>query len=95
MKNNDVALLRFNRIRWVIIFLLASGFISFPFFGLLPVQYQWLSAVTVLMIVVTLLILIGVWYRCPYCNVIPRGDPIPYVDLVAKKCSSCGRLLRN
>ncbi|WP_175912397.1 hypothetical protein [Burkholderia sp. BCC1640] len=95
MKSKNGALLGFNRIRVAIIVLLVLGFVAFPFFGFVSVNYQWLSAVFVLVIIVMLIIMIGIWYRCPYCNAIPRGDPIPYVDLVAKKCSSCGRLLRD
>lgn len=95
MENHDFVLLRFNRVRWLIISFLAGGFLVFPFFGLLQDRYKWLSAIFVVAVSVSLIILIGFWYRCPYCKNIPRGDPIPYIDLMAKRCSSCGRSLRG
>lgn len=85
----------FNRVRILIFVILIGGFVAFPAFKMLPLKYQWVSAVFVLFFVVSLVVIIGVFYRCPCCNAIPRGRLIPYVDLLPKKCSSCGCSLRN
>lgn len=95
MADQQDKLRKFHRTRISIFVVLIGGLVAFPAFKFLPVSYQWISAVFVLVFVMSLIVVIGVWYRCPYCNAIPRGRPIPYVDLLPKKCSSCGRSLRN
>lgn len=87
---SDKKVRRFNAVRRSIIAILIVGFLSFPLFKLLPPSYEYLVLVHVAFFVVVLVIVIGRLYRCPFCNSIPRGHPIPYVDLAPRSCRVCG-----
>lgn len=92
MVNSSVG--RFNVIRRLIIAIMVFGFIGFFGFKLLPKSLEYITIFYVLIFVVILFLLISKFYRCPYCNSIPRGHPIPYVDLAPESCKVCGRSLR-
>lgn len=85
---------RFNVIRYVLISIAVCGLFGLYLFKYVEEDYQYLSIIYLLCVVIVVLILIGIFYRCPYCNAVPRGHPIPYVDVAPKKCGSCGRSLR-
>ncbi len=70
MVNSSVG--RFNVIRRLIIAIMVFGFIGFFGFKLLPKSLEYITIFYVLIFVVILFLLISKFYRCPYCNSIPR-----------------------
>lgn len=85
---------RFNVIRYALIAIVVCGLFGFYLFKYVKKDYQYLSIIYLLCVVIIVWVMISIFYRCPYCKAVPRGHPIPYVDLAPKKCSNCGRSLR-
>ena len=84
---------KINLARISTITILALGFLTFPFLKYIPSEYQWVSAAHVLALVFSIIFVIGAFYRCQNCKSIPHGKAIPYVDLLSRKCPSCGHSL--
>lgn len=95
MASEDKKISRFNVIRLSIIAVIFIGFLGFPLFKLLPKSYEYLVVFYVAVFVILLLLIIGCLYRCPFCNSLPRGYPIPYIDLAPSRCRVCGHSLRD
>lgn len=86
---------RFNVVRRFIIAVIFFGFFGFFGFKLLPRSLECMAMFYVVFFVLILFLLIFKFYRCPYCDSMPRGHPIPYVDLAPESCRVCGRSLRK
>jgi hypothetical protein len=93
-KDHRESIRHFYRIRNAISFIFIGGLVGFPLINFLPPSYDWVVAVYMLAWLLPFVFLLCFKYRCPFCNAIPRGRPIPYVDLIPKACSSCGHSLR-
>lgn len=93
MKAESHKIKRFNKIRGIIVLIIIFAFIVFPLFELLPKEYEFFSVIYVIIFVASIFWIIVVFYRCPFCNSIPRGHPMPYVDLLPKACKVCGHSL--